>query len=255
MLPRVASLPAPTPDLTALETRLEALHARIERACRSAGRGPDCVRLVAVTKGTGPEEAAELARLGQLDLGESRVQALEEKAAWLAARGLRPRWHLLGHLQRNKARRAVVLAESIHSVDSLRLLETLERVAEEEGRRPRIYLELNLTGAGARTGLPPEELSAAIDLARGLPHLQLAGLMTMAPEAEAGAAGADAARRAFRRLRELRDALPPERATAFAQGRAQLSMGMSSDFERAIAEGADVVRVGSALVGRVEAGT
>jgi pyridoxal phosphate enzyme (YggS family) len=253
--PRVASVPAPTRLATALETRLEALLARIARACRHAGRGPDCVRLVAVTKGAGPEEAAELVGLGQLDLGESRVQALEEKAAWLAARGLHPRWHLLGHLQRNKARRAVVLAEEIHSVDSLRLLETLERVAEEEGRRPRIYLELNLTGAAVRTGLPLGDLAAAIDAARELPHLELAGLMTMAPEPDAGAAPADGARAVFRRLRELRDALEPQRAAAFAQGRAQLSMGMSADFEQAIAEGADLVRVGSALVGRVGAGT
>jgi len=228
-----------------LDDNLRAVRERIARACERCGRAPGSVRLVVVTKSVTPQVCAALAGLGQLDLAENRAQALGRKALWCSERNMAVRWHFLGHVQRNKARSVVCVAEEIHSVDSLRLLEALERIAAEERRRPRIYLEVDFTQVSVRTGLAPQEVPALARAARGLQHVALVGLMTIAP---LPAAGADdplhAARRTFARLRALRDELPPE---LFQDGRALLSMGMSSDFELAIEQGADIVRVGSAL--------
>jgi hypothetical protein len=210
---------------------------------------------LAVTKKVRPEVAAALGALGQTDLGESRVPDLENKRAWLAEHETAARWHLIGHLQRNKARRAVQAADVIHSVDSLRLLEALERVAGEEGRAPRVYLEVKLAGSEARTAMAPEDLRATAARAAELEHVVPVGLMTMAPPP----AGVDAerdereARAVFGRLRELRDELAPEWADAFEGERIELSMGMSSDLEAAVLEGTDVVRVGTALYAGTEA--
>jgi pyridoxal phosphate enzyme (YggS family) len=225
-----------------LHDNLRRVRERIDAACERAGRPAGSVRLVAVTKSAPAEACAALAELGQTDLGENRAQSLAAKARHCAERGLEVRWHFLGHLQRNKARDVVRTAEEIHSVDSLRLVEALERIAAEERRRPRIYLEVDFTHSAARTGLDADaavELSAA---AAAAPHLRLAGLMTMAPIPDAGECGAASA--AFAQLAELAGRIPPER---FERGRAELSMGMSSDFEQAIEAGADVVRVGTLL--------
>ena len=224
------------------------------RARRSAlGGASDEVVLVAVTKSVEPEVAAELVRLGQVDLGENRAPELERKAAHFAERaatpgggkGLAPRWHFIGHLQRNKARRVVRLAHSIHSVDSLALLETLQRVAGEEGRRPRIYLQVDVAGEDSKGGFDPAEVPAALERARACHALVTAGLMAMAPLA-APAERAANARATFAELARIAGELPRD---AFEDGRPRLSMGMSADFELAIEEGADLVRVGSALFG------
>jgi pyridoxal phosphate enzyme (YggS family) len=247
-----AGPPLPETPLSArLGANLQAVRARIAAACERAGRAPDEVRLLAVTKKVRPEVAAALAALGQSDLGESRVQELERKADWFTAHGAGARWHLIGHLQRNKARKAVQRADVIHSIDSLRLLEAVDRVAGEEGRRPEIYLEVKLAGGEARTAMRPEELGAAARRAAELAHVVPAGLMTMAPPPEG--ADQEVARRVFRRLRELRDELAGELAGAFAGGRIELSMGMSADLEAAVLEGADVVRVGTALYAGTDA--
>jgi len=243
-----AGTPIPeTPLRARLETNLEAVRARIAKACDLAGRAPDEVHLLAVTKSAGAEPAAGLSALGQSDLGEARVQDLERKAEWFERHGARARWHLIGHLQRNKVRKAVRHADVIHSVDSLRLLEALERVAGEEGRSPRVYFEVKLAGGETRTAMPPERLDESLRRAASLEHVIPVGLMTMAPMPDAEDTEQLAARTVFRRLRELRDGLAPELTAAFEGGRVELSMGMSADLEAAVLEGADVVRVGTAL--------
>lgn len=224
-----------------LAANRRALRERVAAACRGAGRDPGEVRVVAVTKGVSPSLAAALVRAGEADLGENRLAELEPKRSALALQGLSPRWHFVGHLQRNKARRVVRLADEIHSVDSLALIAALQRLAVEEGRMPGLYLQVKLTAEAAKTGLPEAELGRALEAASGLPLL---GLMTMAElsleDDERGAR----AQALFTRLADLARALPAE---AFAGGRPRLSMGMSSDFEAAIAAGADVVRIGSAF--------
>jgi pyridoxal phosphate enzyme (YggS family) len=227
-----------------LHDNLRRVRERIEAACARAGRPTGAVRLVAVTKSAPPEACVALAELGQVDLGESRAQALAVKARHCAERRLEVRWHFLGHLQRNKARDVVRTAGEIHSVDSLRLVEALERVAAEEGRRPRVFLEVDFTASAERTGADAGAIAELSAAAAAAPHLRLAGLMTMAPMPQGSDADVGAARGVFARLAELAAELPAER---FERGRAELSMGMSSDFEAAIEEGADVVRVGSLL--------
>lgn len=224
-----------------LAANRRAVRARVAAACRAAGRPAESVRVVAVTKSVSPAVAAALARLGEGELGENRADELERKARHLASLGLAPRWHFLGHLQRNKARRVVRLADELHSVDSLRLIELLRRLGAEEGRLPGLWLEVALTGEEAKTGFAPAELAPAVEAAAGLP---LRGLMTMAELRPDDARRRARAREVFERLAELARGLPAE---AFAGGRPQLSMGMSGDFEEAIAAGAGVVRIGSAF--------
>lgn len=215
-----------------------------------AAGGADAT-LVAVTKHVEPEVAALLARLeldarGACDLGESRVPEFERKVAHLKAAGLGAtglRWHFLGHLQRNKARRVVRLAHVLHSVDSLRLLDTLGRLAAEEGRCPQLFLQVKLTEEQTKGGLDPDELPAALSAAAEH-DLSLLGLMGMAPLEPDPAQRRDRARTAFRRLAALARKLPSE---VFVDGRVRLSMGMSGDFEDALSEGADCVRIGSLL--------
>lgn len=233
-----------------LERNRAAVAARLARAAADAGRDPAEVRLLAVTKSVTPEVARALASLGQLDLGENRLPQLEEKHAFFTAHpltgGAAVRWHFVGHLQRNKARRVVRLADEIHSVDSAQLVETLERVAAEEDRRPRVWLQVNAAGEERKHGLAPGEVAAVAELAGAAPHLELCGLMAMAPleAAEGGAAGEALARRTFDDVAALARGLGPG---LFAGGAPRLSMGMSGDLEAAIAAGSHVVRVGRAL--------
>jgi len=241
--------------LRELQRNLDSVRDRIRDACRRSGRSPDEVRLVAVTKSVGPELARALLEAGVEDLGENRVDELERKHAALGSLnagsapgqdGPRPLWHFIGHLQRNKARRAMALADSIHSVDSLRLAASLARLSTELDRRPPVYLEVHLSGEASKHGFAADELDRALPrvVETGLP---VAGLMTMAPRPGPAAArepALDGARRAFARLRELAASLPGD---VFVDGAPRLSMGMSGDFEVAIEEGAHLVRVGSAL--------
>jgi pyridoxal phosphate enzyme (YggS family) len=233
---------------TLLRANLERVRERISRAADAVGRSPSDVRLLAVTKSVSAARAAELARLGQLDLGENRVDVLGPKAAALAEQGLAPRWHMIGHLQRNKARRAVQSADVVHSVDTPRLLEALSRLAVELGKTLDVFLEVRAVDSGERTGFAPSELQGAVELAAALPALRLRGLMAMAapaPEArEFDLTSQAAPRRTFAAIARLGAALPRE---AFLAGRVELSMGMSSDLEAAVAEGATWVRIGTAL--------
>lgn len=223
---------------------------RIARAARAAGRDPAEIELLPITKSVPVRLAMALFDLGCLDLGENRADELAARQAAFLASGRVARWHFVGHLQRNKARRVLRVAHAIHSVDSAELLATLTRLAQEEGRRPGIFLQVKLAEEATKGGLAPEALPELVERARQGP-LPLLGLMTMAPLLDEPLAAQRAARTVFERLGALARGLP---AAAFAGGRVRLSMGMSADLEEAVRAGAHVVRVGSALFEGVEHG-
>lgn len=218
--------------------KLAAVRSRIASAASRAGRNPDEVELVAVSKTHPPEAVREAMEAGQAIFGESRVQEARAKAPLLPGR---LRWHFIGRLQKNKVRAALGCFELIHSVDSLELARQIDRVAEEEGLRPRVLLEVNVAGESTKFGFSPGDLRAEAEALGELGRLEIAGLMGMAPYAEE----AEYSRPHFIKLRELRDEL---RETAGWQ-LPELSMGMSGDYEIAVEEGATLVRVGSAIFG------
>ena len=223
-----------------LEENLAEVREAIAGACRRAGRTPDSVELIAVTKYAEWPWVEALIDLGVNQLGESRPQQLIERNALLNP-GQKADWHLIGHLQRNKVRPILPLVSRIHSVDSLKLLERIDLLAAELGLSPKGLLEVNLSREPAKDGFAPEELESAWESLRGLSHLEITGLMTMAPDTR----DEGTLRGVFRELRELRDRLVQR-----SEGRlelAELSMGMSGDFEIAIEEGATHIRVGSRL--------
>jgi pyridoxal phosphate enzyme (YggS family) len=221
---------------------VEAVRDRVAEACRRAGRAADEVTLIAVTKYAGPEIARLVHEAGCHDLAESRPQSLWAKAEALADVVPAARWHLVGHLQRNKLRRTLPLLTLLHSLDSLRLLEAIEVEAAAAGRICRALVEVNLAGDPERTGASPADAEAILVAAAGMPHVEVTGLMGMAsvPDGDASAA-----RREFARLRELRDRWRP--ALPGGDRLRELSMGMSGDFAEAILEGATLVRIGSAF--------
>jgi pyridoxal phosphate enzyme (YggS family) len=210
-------------------------------ACRRVGRDPAGVELVAVSKTVPVERLASAVAAGLTTLGENRVQEAESKAPLLAG----VRWHLVGPLQSNKARRAVELFEVVETVDSVDLARRLDRLAGELGRaRLGVYLQVNVDRDAAKSGFDPGELEAALPVLAGLPNLDLLGLMTVGRLV----ATAEEARPTFVRLRELSARLRSASADAAALGPG-LSMGMTDDFEVAVEEGATVVRIGRALFG------
>lgn len=210
----------------------------VAEAALACGRSADAVRVVAVSKYVDAETTELLRRAGCLDLGESRPQSLVEKAEALA--GYRPlHWHLVGSLQRNKARRVVAPAAVIHSIDHLRLLQHLARIADEQGCRVDGLLQVNISGDANKHGFTPHQLLTEADQFHLSGHLRLVGLMGMAGLGTTVAQ----AQHQFALLRELRDKL----AQVGGPMLAELSMGMSDDFPAAIAEGATMVRIGSRL--------
>jgi PLP dependent protein len=217
---------------------------RIAAACRRAGRAAADVRLVAVTKSAEVAWIEALLALGAADLAESRPQKLCERAALVDAS---VRWHLIGQLQRNKVRKVLPVAAWIHSVDSLPLLRRIDEIAGELHVRPRLLLEVNVSGEGAKSGFEPGELSEAWPVVAAARNVEIAGLMTMAPLTDS----AEAARPVFAGLRALRDQLT-SRDPAIELP--ELSMGMSGDFEVAVEESATMVRVGSSLFEGLEGG-
>lgn len=220
------------------QERLDAVHRRMQEACARTGRDASSVRLVAVSKGHGPERVREAAECGLAVFGESKVQEAKAKIPLCPGK---LSWHMVGHLQRNKAGVAAELFDVIHSVDSLRLLETLDRACGEAGRRMTALVEVNVSGEAAKFGLPPESVPELLAAAGGLHHVGVAGLMTMPPFTE----DPEKARPHFRRLRGLRDQWRSETGLPLDE----LSMGMTHDFEIAIEEGATWVRIGTALFG------
>ena len=211
---------------------------RMAAACRRAGRGAETVRLLAVTKTVPPAQIEEAIAAGLTLFGENRVQELEAKRAALAAAGLE--WHLIGHLQSNKAARAVAAADAVDSLDSLELAARLERLAAADGRQLPVMIEVNLAAEPQKSGITAAELPALAEAVAGAAHLQWTGLMAIPP----AAADPEASRRHFAALRAIW-----EKMRAYSAGRWELSMGMSQDYEVAIEEGATLIRVGSALFG------
>ncbi len=206
-------------------------------AADRSGRRIEDVRLVAVTKGVDPERIREALALGIVDLGENRIQEALPK---IAALGPAPRWHLVGHLQRNKVGRAIEVFALIHSVDSVRLAEEIARRAGVLGRDIPVLLQVNVAGEPGKHGFAPEEVRDAAPRIAGSPGVRVRGLMTIAPLAD----DPETVRPMFRRLRRLSEEVRAEVSDAD-----ELSMGMSQDYEVAIEEGATLIRVGRAIFG------
>jgi PLP dependent protein len=225
-------------DYETFRMRADALLTRIAEQCRAAGRNPQEVTLLPVTK-THPAAAAEYAaRYGLAAVGENRVQEAVDKQAQTTAA---VRWELIGHLQSNKAKLAVTHFGRIQSVDSEKLLNVLDRAAGELGRKLPVLLQVNAGNDPAKFGAEPADAPRLLDLALAKPHLQVDGLMTIAPLSDDPAM----ARRTFANLRTIRDQLAGRTGAPLRE----LSMGMSGDLDAAIAEGSTLVRVGSALYG------
>ena len=204
--------------MSSIRENLERIRARLGQA-----------QLIAVSKTVPPERIEEAVAAGQWLFGESKVQEAKAKIPVVSGR---VRWHMVGHLQSNKARDAVALFDLIHSVDSVSLATELNKWAERMGKTQAILLEVNVSGEASKFGFKPEDVEAALEQINALPRVEVRGLMTIPP------AGKDA-RPFFRQLRQLRDRL----------GLAELSMGMSHDYEVAVEEGATMVRIGTAIFG------
>lgn len=214
--------------------RLQAVRLRIADACARAGRSPDEVTLVAVTKGFPPEAVREAAAAGVRHFGENRIQEAQAKLPALGDLSPKPTWHMVGHLQTNKVKTALNLFDIIQSVDSFHLAEAINRRAPQPDRVP-VLLEVNVAAEPAKYGFSPDELPSQAEAIRRLPGLDVRGLMTVAPMTD----DREQLRPIFRRLRQLAQSLQlPE-----------LSMGMTDDFETAVEEGATIVRVGRAIFG------
>ena len=220
-----------------LEERIAALRANIAEACRKSGREPSSVTLIGVTKTATVETARFAFELGLADLGESKPQELWKKADAVPE----ARWHLIGHLQRNKIDRTVPLAMLIHSVDSIRLLEALDGFGKKRGSPVPVLLEVNCSREESKGGFQPADLPATCDKAMSLGGIVLQGLMTMAAYSD----DPERARPAFAELRSLREAM----RTATGLPLPHLSMGMSNDYAIAVEEGATLVRIGTTLFG------
>src|SRR5262249_27367807 len=221
-----------------LLSRLRAVEQRIAAACQRAGRDPREVTLVAVTKTVSPDVATLITDWGIYHLGENRPQELWRKQAAIDRAVW---WHLIGHLQRNKVERTLPLTHLIHSVDSVRLLEALEAQAARQVRIADLLLEVNVGGEASKHGFEPEEVLRLVPQIAALHNVRVQGLMTMAAYEE----DPERTRPTFAALRAVRDRLQAELGPGFPL--AQLSMGMTNDFEIAVEEGATLVRIGSAL--------
>ena len=222
--------------------RLAEVRERISAAARSAGRDPSSVRLIAVSQTFPVDLIREAYAAGQRDFGENRVQEALEKVD--ACADLEVQWHLLGHLQTNKAKRAGAAFHTIHSVDSLDLLQKLDAAAADAGTAPSLLLQIDLANEATKHGMPPDAARPLFDAAAHLRAARVVGLMTLPPYPEAP----EDSRPWFRQLRDWRDRWLADGVPAGMLR--ELSMGMSADFEVAIQEGATAVRVGTAIFGK-----
>jgi PLP dependent protein len=227
--------------MSSIAERLTGIRERIATAARSAGRDPSSVRLVAVSKTFPTDAIREAYAAGQRDFGENRVQEALQKISSTA--DLEIRWHLLGHLQSNKARKAGPAFAGIHSIDSVELIQKIDAAAVEAGWRPELLIQVDLAGEATKFGAGPADVPRLFDAAAECRAARLMGLMTLPPVPEAP----EDARPWFRRLRDLRDEWLA--AGVPAPMLRELSMGMSADFEVAIQEGSTMVRVGTAIFG------
>jgi pyridoxal phosphate enzyme (YggS family) len=214
-----------------IRDNLIAVERRIAGACARAGRQREDVRLVAVTKTFPAAAVDEAIAAGAAEVGENRVQEARDKKPLVRGAA---RWHLVGHLQSNKAKDAVRLFDVIQTIDSIPLAEKVARAAEAAGKMQEVLLEVNIGNEAQKSGATPAEVDPLANAVRALDGLRLLGIMAIPPAGEA-----DEARRWFRELRAMRDAL----------GLQHVSMGMTDDFEAAIEEGATIIRVGRAIFG------
>ena len=229
-----------TDTAATLADRLDAVRARIEAACERAGRDPEGVTIVGVTKTHPVGAVGEALAAGLADLGENRAQELAPKADEAAALGLAPRWHFIGGLQRNKVRQVLPHVAVLHSLDSVRLAAEIEKRAEQ-GRSPDpdaplpCYVEVNVGGEASKQGAEPAAVGELLRAVADFRHVEIVGLMTVAPQVD----DPEQVRPVFRELREL----------ARAHGLDGLSMGMTEDYEVAVEEGATAVRLGRVIFG------
>ncbi len=221
-----------------LAVNLSSIQEKIRAACERAGRSPDSVLLLAVSKNQPPEKVRAAADLGLSFFGENRVQEAKAKIGLCPGR---LHWHLIGHLQSNKCRDAVHFFEMIEAVDSLLLAQEVNKWAEKGGKNMPVLLEVNIAGEGSKFGYRPAALLAELAQVNALPKIEIHGLMTMAP----WTLESEKVRPIFRQLRELKQ----QCEQALGAPLPHLSMGMSGDYEVAIEEGATIVRIGTALFG------
>jgi pyridoxal phosphate enzyme (YggS family) len=225
-----------------LAVRLADVRARVRAAAQKCGRQPDDVRLIAISKTHPASVIKQVCQLGATDFGENRVQEAEGKIVEIGREKVR--WHLVGHLQANKARRAVNLFDVIHSVDTLDLAQRLDRLCVEESRESLpVLIQVDLGHEETKSGIEESELTHMVESLGPLTRVKLIGLMTLPPFFD----DPEQSRAFFRRLRELRDEL--NQRGAFGERTGELSMGMTHDFEVAIEEGATMVRIGTAIFG------
>lgn len=224
-----------------LRARLEDVRGRIARAAARARRDPSRIRLIAVSKTFDAEHVRAAAQAGQIDFGENKVQEAQRKRAQTA--DLPITWHLIGHLQSNKARKAAAAFDVIHSIDDASLVRSIEEAASAAGRTVELLVQVDLAGEPTKHGAREEELPAIFEAAKGCAAVRLSGLMVLPPATE----HPETSRRWFRELRDVRDRLLARGVAAAML--AELSMGMSRDYEIAVEEGATLVRVGTAIFG------
>ena len=218
---------------------LEAIQARMVDACERAGRAPESVRLIAVSKGHPPNAIGEAVDAGLVVFGESKVQELKVKVGRCSNR---IEWHMIGHLQTNKVRDAVQFSRMIQSVDSLKLAAEIDKWADRGAKSMPVLLEVNVAGEASKHGYAPDAVIDELDALNDLGHLEIHGLMTIAPFSP----DPERVRVYFQKLRELKERCEDKLGAPLPE----LSMGMSGDFEVAIEEGATMVRVGTSLFGR-----
>ena len=227
--------------MTGVTHKLEEVRARVTAAARRYGRDPESIHLLAVSKGQTADAIRAAYAAGQREFGENRVQEALQKIA--SGADLDIRWHLLGHLQTNKVRKAAPAFSTIHSVDGVELLQKIDAAAADEGRTPELLIQVDLAGEATKFGVPPSDVPQLFDAAARCRAARVTGLMTLPPVPESP----EDARPWFRRLRELRDEW---RAAGVAPSMlAELSIGMSGDFEVGIEEGSTMVRIGTAIFG------
>lgn len=220
-----------------LACNLAQVRQKIAEAATKAGRKPEEIQLIAVSKNVDFETMLAAVELGIRDFGENRVQEARQKISAMGEMSGKLRFHMIGHLQRNKVAHALRMFQLIHSVDSLRLLEAIERKSREFGITARVLLQVNVSGEETKGGFKPEELGRVLDAVAGLDRVQVMGLMTIAPYTD----NPESVRPVFARLRQLAQ-MDPSRLR-------HLSMGMSGDYQIAIEEGATMVRIGTAIFG------
>ena len=225
-----------------IESNISTIRARVAAAAQAAGRGPQDVRLLAVSKTFSEDHVRAAYATGQRDFGENKVQEALQKRDRTA--DLEIRWHLIGHLQSNKVRKAAAAFAAIHAIDSAELLRRVDQAAEEQGAAPELYIQVDLAGEATKFGAAEADVPEIARAAGDCRAARLKGLMLLPPWFE----DPELARPYFRRLRELRDRLVAEGIDRAHLG--DLSMGMSHDFEVAIQEGATLVRVGTAIFGK-----